>query len=95
MDKWLSKDIIQTAKCSIVHGDATPTNFIFTNTDDIVAIDLERMKICDPAYDIGMVCGELKHAFMWRMSNPYNAEPYIRHFLKSYAEHFKDKKEAF
>lgn len=95
MDKWLSKDIIHTAKCSIVHGDATPTNFIFTNTDDIVAIDLERMKSCDPAYDIGMVCGELKHAFMWRMANPCSAEPYIRHFLKSYADHFKDKKEAF
>lgn len=95
MDKWLSRNNIQMAKSSIVHGDATPTNFIFTEGGDIVAIDLERMKDCDPVYDIGMVCGELKHAFMWRKGRPDEAEPYIRHFLKEYAKHFKDEKEAF
>lgn len=95
MDKWLSRDNIQNANTSIVHGDATPTNFIFTITGDIVAIDLERMRDCDPVYDIGMVCGELKHAFMWRKGNPYEAEIYIRYFLKEYTKHFKDKKSSF
>jgi thiamine kinase-like enzyme len=94
-DKWLNRSLIQKAKNVIVHGDATPTNFIFTEQGDVVAIDLERMKDGDKAFDIGMVCGELKHAFMWRKKNPYEAEPFIKHFLKSYSNLFKHPKKAF
>jgi thiamine kinase-like enzyme len=95
MDKWLNRTLLQKVKNVIVHGDATPTNFIFTERGDVVAIDLERMKDGDMAFDVGMVCGELKHAFMWRTGNPYEAEPFIRHLLKSYSSHFHDPKKAF
>ncbi|MEW6417872.1 MAG: aminoglycoside phosphotransferase family protein [Nitrospirota bacterium] len=95
MGKWLNKPLLQKAKNVIVHGDVTPTNFIFTEKGDLVAIDLERMKNGDMVFDVGMVCGELKHAFMWRTGNPYDAEPFIRHFLKSYSSHFSDHKKAF
>ncbi|MDH5202743.1 MAG: aminoglycoside phosphotransferase family protein, partial [Nitrospirota bacterium] len=70
-DKWLDRTLLQTAKSVIVHGDATPTNFIFTQMGNIVAIDLERMKNTDRIFDVSMVCGELKHAFLWRTGNPY------------------------
>lgn len=95
MDKWLNRTLLQKVKSVIVHGDATPTNFIFTDKGDVVAIDLERIKNSDLAFDIGMVCGELKHAFLWRTRNPLAAEPFIRHFLKSYSNHFHDDKKAF
>jgi thiamine kinase-like enzyme len=95
MDRWLNNGLLQNAKNVIIHGDATPTNFIFTESHDVVAIDLERMKAADIAYDIGMICGELKHAFYWRTGNPYGAEPFIRHFLKSYCSGFTDSKKAF
>jgi thiamine kinase-like enzyme len=94
-DKWLNRPVLQKPKGVIVHGDATPTNFIFTAKGDVVAIDLERMKNADAVLDIGMVCGELKHAFLWRTCNPYEAEPFIRHFFKSYASHFPNPKKAF
>jgi thiamine kinase-like enzyme len=94
-DKWLDKTLLQKTKNGIVHGDSTPTNFIFTGRGDVVAIDLERMKQADPVYDIGMVCGEIKHAFLWRTGNRYKAEPFIRHFLESYASQFHDRKKAF
>ena len=94
-DKWLDKTLLQKTKNGIVHGDSTPTNFIFTGRGDVVAIDLERMKHADPVYDIGMVCGEIKHAFLWRTGNRYKAEPFIRHFLESYASQFHDRKKAF
>lgn len=94
-DKWLHRPVLRKPKDVIVHGDATPTNFIFTRRDDIVAIDLERMKNADAVFDIGMICGEIKHAFLWRTGNPYEAEPFIRHFFKSYASHFSDPKKAF
>lgn len=95
MDKWSGKALLDGSGSVIVHGDATPTNFIFTGREEVVAIDLERMKNCDPVYDIGMICGELKHAFIWRTGNPYAAEPFIRHFLKSYSGHFPDSGRAF
>ncbi len=95
MDKWFDRTIMQNVKNVIVHGDATPTNFLFTESGCVVAIDLERMKFADPAFDVGMVCGELKHAFMWRTGNPYEAEIFIRHFLKCYTSYFQDTKKAF
>jgi aminoglycoside phosphotransferase (APT) family kinase protein len=95
MDKWLNRSSLREAKNVIVHGDATPTNFIFTEKGDVVAIDLERLKNCDLTLDIGMICGELKHAFMWRTGDPYAGEAFIRHFLKSYAGNFRDDKKAF
>ena len=95
MDKWLNKTLLQQAKNAIVHGDATPTNFIFTERGDVVAIDLERMKNADAMFDIGMVCGEIKHAFLWRTGNRYEAEPFIRHFFESYSSHFYDREKVF
>lgn len=95
MDKWLGGTLLHRAKTVIVHGDATPTNFLFTAKGDVVAIDLERIRNSDPAFDVGMICGELKHAFMWRTGNPYAAEPFIRSFLKCYASQSHDEKRVF
>ncbi len=95
IDKWLTRALLRKGKKVIVHGDATPTNFIFAPTREVVAIDLERMKNADPVFDIGMVCGEIKHAYLWRKGNPYEAEPFIRHFFKSYSSHFIDESNAF
>lgn len=94
MYKWINSGILNIG-CVIAHGDATPTNFIFTDSGDVVAIDLERIKAGDIAYDIGMVCGELKHSFLWRTGDFNISEGFIRHFLKSYASHFSDSKRAF
>jgi aminoglycoside phosphotransferase (APT) family kinase protein len=94
-ETWLNRDLFHGLNGSLVHGDATPTNFLFPEGGDIVAIDLERMKETDMAYDVGMVCGELKHAFLWRTANPQSAEPFIRHFLDVYAGHFPDAGGAF
>ncbi len=92
--KWFNSGMLN-AWSAIAHGDVTPTNFIFTENGDVVAIDLERIKSGDTAYDIGMVCGELKHSFLWRTGDLNVSEGFIRHFLKSYAHNFHDRNEAF
>lgn len=94
MYKWLNNGVLNIGSV-IAHGDATPTNFIFTDNGDVVAIDLERIKAGDVVYDIGMICGELKHSFLWRRNDFNMSEIFIRHFLKSYTSHFYDRKEAF
>ncbi len=95
VDKWAASSLLWGHRNVIIHGDATPTNFIFTSSSEVVAIDMERMRFGDAAYDIGMVCGELKHAFLWRTGNPYRAEPFIRHFLKEYVRDSKDPRQEF
>jgi thiamine kinase-like enzyme len=87
-DRWCGRDYMHLDQEVIIHGDATPTNFIFPPEDGVVAIDLERMKPGDRVFDVGMVCGELKHAFMWRTGDKFASEPHIGHFLREYARHF-------
>lgn len=84
-DKWLRRGIMAKDHQVVLHGDATPTNFIFPEGAGVVAIDLERMKNGDRMFDVGMVCGELKHAFMWLKDDRFASEPYIGHFLREYS----------
>lgn len=93
-DRWLGRRRLRVGE-ALVHGDATPTNFLFAEGGDVVAIDLERMRRADPAWDLGMVCGELKHAFLWRTGDPWAAEPPIRVFLERYAAAFPDRAGTF
>ena len=79
----------------LVHGDATPTNFIFHPEDGVTAIDLERMHTADCVYDVGMLAAELKHHFAWRQLRADAAEPFISHFFHAYCEKFPNPQEAF
>jgi Ser/Thr protein kinase RdoA (MazF antagonist) len=69
----------------LVHGDATPTNFLFPD-GRAVALDLERLRIADRLFDLSWVAGELKHAWGWRTGNFLAAEAAIRHFFGAYLE---------
>jgi aminoglycoside phosphotransferase len=86
-DKWESLRSMWDGYSSLVHGDATPTNFIFQNEDGVTAIDFERMHVGDPVYDVGLLVAELKHHFALRILCSEAAEPFISHFLHSYARH--------
>lgn len=79
----------------LVHGDATPSNFLFGRDQDVYAIDLERMHRDDRVYDVGRLCGELKHCFLRATGDPRRAEPFIGHFLWEYAGYFPDRERAF
>lgn len=70
-----------------VHGDVTPTNFIFDG-EGMTAIDLERMHATDPAYDVGLLMADLKHHFALRMMCAAAAEPFIHGFLDRYRRCF-------
>jgi hypothetical protein len=67
----------------LVHGDATPTNFLFPN-GLAVALDLEKLRVGDRLWDLSWVAGELKHAWGWRTGNSGGAEGAIGHFFKTY-----------
>ncbi len=84
---WMNSGGLWQGPTALVQGDATPTNFLFTGEGSVVAVDLEMMKRTDPLFDVGMVCGELKHAFFWRNGSREASEPIIADFLRSYCRY--------
>jgi aminoglycoside phosphotransferase len=86
---WNEESIFVADREVIVHGDATPTNFLFDG-NMVVGIDLEEMKWADRCWDLGFIAAELKHHFMWRMGDGWAAEPFIGHFLWEYAVNYGD-----
>ncbi|MDO9531304.1 MAG: phosphotransferase [Deltaproteobacteria bacterium] len=67
----------------LIHGDATPTNFLFPN-GRAVALDLERLRVGDRLWDLSWVAGELKHAWGWRTADFSGSEAATRHFFRMY-----------
>ncbi|UCH51652.1 MAG: aminoglycoside phosphotransferase family protein [Chloroflexota bacterium] len=86
---WHEERVFASDRETIVHGDATPTNFLFDN-GNVTAIDLESMNWADRCWDLGFIAAELKHHFMWRTGNKWTAEPFIGHFLWEYAVNYGD-----
>ena len=94
-DLWRQKPRMWEDRQVFVHGDATPSNFLFGDGLSVMAIDLERMRRADRVFDLGRIAGELQHFYMQATGNKYAAEPFIGHFLWEYACHFPDRDRAF
>ena len=69
----------------LLHGDATPTNFLFPD-DRAVAVDLERLRAGDRLFDLSWVAGELRHAWGWRGRDFCDSEAAIQSFFQAYLE---------
>lgn len=69
---------------SLVHGDVTPVNVVFGPAPEVVALDLERLREDDPAADLGMVAGELYHAFLRGTGAAAGAAPLVEAMLAAY-----------
>jgi aminoglycoside phosphotransferase (APT) family kinase protein len=94
-DQWRNQSRMWEDQQVLVHGDATPENFMLGPNLQVITFDLERAKRADRVFDTGRIAGELKHFFMRGSGNPRTAEPFIGHFLWEYACHFPDRHSAF
>ena len=92
---WRGRSCMWEDRAVLVHGDATPSNILLGHGPDVMMIDLERMKWADRVFDLGCICGELKHFFFRYTGDPWAAEPFIGHFLWEYSCHFPDRHAAF
>lgn len=86
-DQWAGDAALGGVGAVLIHGDATPTNFVFRGDHDLAAIDLERLHPSDRAADLGRVAAELKHLFWQYTQDRWASEPYIQHFYGSYVRH--------
>jgi aminoglycoside phosphotransferase (APT) family kinase protein len=89
-----SDGLLEDARRSLVHGDANPSNFLY-NDGRLYVIDMERAGYKDPAYDLGMMAGELFHYAMYYNGDPYSADPFIGHMYWTYAGNFRDQPDTF
>ena len=94
-DRWRDQPRMWEDRQVLVHGDATPENFMAGDGLSVIAFDLERARHADRVFDVGRFAGELKHFFLQATGNKYAAEPFIGHFLWEYACHFPDRDRAF
>ncbi|MDQ7824533.1 MAG: phosphotransferase [Candidatus Eremiobacteraeota bacterium] len=93
--RWHDRPEMWEDRQVLIHGDATPSNFIFSGGISVTAIDLERLKRADRAHDLGRIAGELKHMFLMARGEGQSAEPFIGHLLGAYSSHFPDRVRAF
>jgi len=94
-DQWRHQPRMWEDQQVIVHGDATPENFMFGDGLSVITFDLERTKRADRVFDTGRIAGEMKHFFMQASEDRDAADPFIGHFLWEYACHFPDRNKAF
>ncbi len=94
-ERWRDQPRMWEDQQVLAHGDATPSNFLFGEGMNVIAIDLERMRRADRAFDLGRIAGELQYFFLQANRSKDGAEPFIGHFLWEYACHFPDRDRAF
>ncbi len=94
-DRWKEQPKMWEDRQVLVHGDATPENFLFGNELSVMSFDLERVQWADRVYDAGRIAAELQHFFLLETGNKYLAEPFIGHFLWEYSCHFPDREQTF
>ena len=94
-DQWHDQRRMWEDQAVIVHGDATPDNFVFGDGLAVMAFDLERTKRADRVFDTGRIAGELKHFFLRATGKANAADNFIGHFTWEYACHFPNRDSAF
>ena len=82
-EAWEVRLAAYTDRQVLMHGDATPTNFLFPD-GRAVALDLERLRVGDRLWDLSWVAGELKHAWGWRSRDFGASEAAIECFFRIY-----------
>ncbi len=94
-DQWRNTPRMWEDRKVLVHGDATPENFMFGKGLKVITFDLERTKLADRVFDTGRIAGELRHFFMRATGKKDAADPFINHFLWEYACHFPNRDSAY
>jgi aminoglycoside phosphotransferase (APT) family kinase protein len=83
--RWEADRSLAEFPAVYVHGDATTSNFVFSN-HHLVAIDWERMHLADPALDLGRLMAEIGHSIMRQGGREAEAEALIEHLCAAYQQ---------
>jgi thiamine kinase-like enzyme len=86
VDQWADRAIMRAYVPTVVHGDATTTNFVFPWDGGVVGIDWERFNTADPASDLGRLLAEISHSLKQHGGSVKEAIPELDYVLTAYCE---------
>jgi aminoglycoside phosphotransferase (APT) family kinase protein len=84
IDRWAANPAMEGFVPSLIHGDATTTNFVFPKRGGVVVIDWERLHVADPASDVGRLMAETTHSINQHGGSVGEAEPFVQHMVDTY-----------
>lgn len=84
IDHWATNSAMKEFRPTLTHGDTTTTNFIFPGRGKVVVVDWERLRIGDPAFDLGRLIAEITHSINQHGGSVTEAEPFVRHMVQTY-----------
>jgi aminoglycoside phosphotransferase (APT) family kinase protein len=84
IDHWAANPPMQEFVPTLTHGDTTTTNFIFPGRDTVVVVDWERLRVGDPAFDLGRLMAEITHSINQHGGGVAEAEPFVRRMVDTY-----------
>ena len=83
---WAEQAALFDYSPTLIHGDATTTNFITADDGQMVAIDWERLEVADPAADIGRLAAEVWHGIRDHGGHGDEADELARCLLDTYLD---------
>jgi len=86
IDRWAANPAMEDFVPCLNHGDATTTNFVFPGRGGVVVVDWERLKVADPAFDLGRLMAEITHSINQHGGSVREAEPFMRHMVDAYRQ---------
>lgn len=82
--RWAASGTLAEYAPTLLHGDATTTNFVFPWDGGVVGIDWERLKVSDPAADLGRLMAEVSHSVHNHGGDVAEAVPLVDHLVAAY-----------
>jgi aminoglycoside phosphotransferase (APT) family kinase protein len=83
--RWASNPALEDFVPSMAHGDATTSNFVFLKPGVVVIVDWERLRLADPAFDLGRLMAEITHSMNQHGGSVSEAEPFVEHMADTYS----------
>lgn len=86
IDHWASEDKMRDFAPVLTHGDTTTTNFLFPERGGVVVVDWERLRVGDPAFDLGRLMAEITHSINQHGGSVVEAEPFVHRLVEAYRQ---------
>ncbi|MBA3875886.1 MAG: hypothetical protein C0498_02950 [Anaerolinea sp.] len=84
LDAWSARASLTDFDATLIHGDATTTNFVFPTATEVVAIDWERLAPGNPADDRGRLAAEVAAGIRSHGGPAAEADAVVERILASY-----------
>ena len=84
IDHWAASSPMKGFAPTLSHGDTTTTNFVFPGRDTVVVVDWERLRVRDPAFDLGRLMAEVTHSINQHGGSVAEAQPFVGHTIDTY-----------